>query len=205
MLKKIYILQADKESNIIIDFNQKVSSEVYQKHVTNKTIKEILNYEQVSTGDTFFVYAGLIHAIGKGVLLAEIQQTSDITYRVYDWGRQDVHGNCRELHEEEALEAINFDSDSEYKVAYEPKKNGKTDLVKCPHFVTNLITADTEILLSHTELDSFVVYMCVEGEALIENNGQILKMKLGESILVPAAIKEIKVTSKGTKLLQTYI
>ncbi|WP_299257216.1 type I phosphomannose isomerase catalytic subunit [uncultured Aquimarina sp.] len=200
-----YITQADKNANIIIGFNQKVSPELYQKHVTNKTIKNILHYEPVSSGDTFFVYSGLIHAIGKGVLLAEIQQTSDITYRVYDWDRKDANGGYRELHQEDALEAIDFNDSTDYKVSYEPRKNEVTDLVNCPHFVTNLIEVDTEILLSHEVFDSFVIYMCVEGEAEIINGEQRIDINFGETILVPASIHEVKVISKRVKLLQTYI
>jgi len=200
-----HVVQSDTDANIIIGFNQKVSPDVYQEHLANKTIKDILNYEPVSTGDTFFVYSGLIHAIGKGVLLAEIQQTSDITYRVYDWDRKDAEGNYRELHQEDALEAIDFDDSSEYRVTYESHKNEITDLVSCPHFITNHIEIDKETVVSHKELDSFVIYMCVEGEAIIDNEAQKTAIKLGETVLVPATIKEIKVSSKGAKLLQTYI
>ncbi|WP_299440017.1 type I phosphomannose isomerase catalytic subunit [uncultured Aquimarina sp.] len=200
-----YVTQADQNANIIVGFNQNVNPELYQKHVANKTIKDILHYESVVAGDTFFVYSGLIHAIGKGVLLAEIQQTSDITYRVYDWDRTDAEGNYRELHQEDALEAIDFNNNTDYKVSYHPKKNQTTDLVNCPHFITNLLEVDKEVLVSHSTFDSFVIYMCVEGEAKIESGEQKMTITLGETILVPASIKEIKVISGGVKLLQTYI
>ncbi|WP_298546863.1 type I phosphomannose isomerase catalytic subunit [uncultured Aquimarina sp.] len=200
-----YVTQADENANIIIGFNQKVSPELYQKHVNKKTIKDILHYEPVSSGDTFFVYSGLIHAIGKGVLLAEIQQTSDITYRVYDWDRKDTNGSYRELHQEDALEAIDFNNNTDYRVSYDSKKNEVTGLVNCPHFITNIIEVDSEVLLSHKVFDSFVIYMCVEGEAEIINGEQKIAISLGETILVPASINEVKVISKGVKLLQTYI
>ncbi|MBL0684080.1 class I mannose-6-phosphate isomerase [Aquimarina mytili] len=202
-----HIVQADKDANIIAGFNQSVDKELYQKHVEQKSIKDILNYEQVSKGDTFFVYSGLIHAIGKGVLLAEIQQTSDITYRVYDWDRKDSNGKYRELHQKDALEAIDFKNEEEYKITYTPVKNGTSSLVECPHFVTNLIEVDHSMTISHKELDSFVVYMCVEGEALLQYNssGDDVKIKFGETVLVPACIKSINIQSEGVKLLQTYI
>ena len=200
-----YVTQADQNADIIIGFNQKVNPELYQKHVASKTIKDILHYESVVAGDTFFVYSGLIHAIGKGVLLAEIQQTSDITYRVYDWDRKDADGNYRELHQEDALEAIDFDNSTDYKINYHAKNNQASDLVNCPHFITNLLQVDKEILVSHNTFDSFVIYMCVEGEAVIKCEEQKITIKLGETILVPASIKELKVMSKGVKLLQTYI
>ncbi len=200
-----YVTQADKNANIIIGFNQKVTPELYKKHVATKTIKDILNYEPVSAGDTFFVQSGLIHAIGKGVLLAEIQQTSDITYRVYDWDRKDSNGNYRQLHQEDALEAIDFTNNTRFKADYTIKKNQVTDLVHCPYFITNLLEINKEVVISHRSHDSFVIYICVDGEGDIETEEQKINIKLGETILVPAAIKEIKVSSKEIKLLQTYI
>jgi len=200
-----YIMQADPESDIIIGFNQKMNLDVYQKNVIEKKIKNILHYEAVSGGETFFIYAGLIHAIGKGVLLAEIQQTSDITYRVYDWDRQDANGNFRELHQEDALQAVDFEEKTAFRVPYTIKKNEKTDLVTCAHFITNLLYVDNDMIISHKELDSFVVYMCVEGKAVIRHKKEVVSIKLGETILVPAAISKIKIESKNVKLLQTYI
>ncbi|WP_299900033.1 type I phosphomannose isomerase catalytic subunit [uncultured Aquimarina sp.] len=200
-----YVLQADQDSNLIIGFDKQVSPEEYEKSVADKTIKELLHYEPVTTGDTFFVYAGLIHAIGKGVLLAEIQQTSDITYRIYDWDRTDAAGNYRELHQEDALEAIDFSTDRESKVPYSSKKNEITSLVACPYFITNLIDIDQKKVITHETLDSFVIYMCVAGSAEIIQNEQKMKINVGETILVPAEIKEIEVVSKEAKFLQTYI
>ncbi|MEW7291171.1 type I phosphomannose isomerase catalytic subunit [Aquimarina sp. 2304DJ70-9] len=202
-----HIVQADKDANIIIGFNQVVDKALYQKHVDQKSIKDILNYEQVTKGDTFFVYSGLIHAIGRGVLLAEIQQTSDITYRVYDWDRKDSDGNYRELHQEDALEAIDFKNEEEYRIEYKSGNNGISNLVQCPHFITNLIKVDQNMVISHEKFDSFVVYMCVEGEAVIKNGNTStdINIKLGETILVPACIKNISIRSKNVKLLQTYI
>ncbi|SEL33749.1 mannose-6-phosphate isomerase, type 1 [Aquimarina amphilecti] len=200
-----YITQADKDANIIIGFNQEVGPELYEKHVANKTIKDILHYESVAEGDTFFVYSGLIHAIGKGVLLAEIQQTSDITYRVYDWDRKDSEGNYRELHQQDALEAIDFSDNSDYKVQYNLERNQVTNLVECPHFITNLVAVDEEVSLSHKKLDSFVIYMCVEGKAEIIHGEQKVNVTYGETILVPASIQGVKAISAGAKLLQVYI
>ncbi|MBW1298799.1 type I phosphomannose isomerase catalytic subunit [Aquimarina litoralis] len=200
-----YVLQADEKSNLIIGFDDEVSQEEYEKSVEDKTIKELLHYEPVTTGDTFFVYAGLIHAIGKGVLLAEIQQTSDITYRIYDWDRQDSNGNYRELHQQDALEAIDFTTDRESKVHYTSEKNEITSLVKCPHFITNVIELDEQKTLSHQGLDSFVIYICIGGTAEIVNKEQKLIMKAGETILVPADIDGIEIISENAKFLQTYI
>lgn len=200
-----HIVQADEESNIIIGFDKPVSPEEYQTHVADKSIKQVLHYEPVTAGDTFFVYPGLIHAIGKGVLLAEIQQTSDITYRIYDWDRQDKDGNYRELHQEEALDAIDFRDTKDHKIAYQEKENELVDLVSCPHFITKTIIANKEVAISHQELDSFVVYMCVEGKGTVVSDQNQVEIQKGQSILVPAQIKDVTIKSEGVKLLQTYI
>ncbi len=200
-----YIVQADTDANIIVGFNQEVNQKLYQKHVDQKSIKDILNYEIVKKGDSFFIYAGLIHAIGKGVLLAEIQQTSDITYRVYDWDRKDDQGAYRELHHQNALEAIDFKNEENFRVEYDQDNDGVTNLATCPHFITNTIHIDSDVMISHEDIHSFVVYICVEGEAIIKNLEDTTAITCGETILVPACIKTIKVLSKGTRLLQTYI
>lgn len=200
-----YVVQADTDARIIMGFNKTISKEQYQNHVENKTIEDVLHYENVSPGDTFFVPPGLIHAIGKGVLLAEIQQTSDITYRIYDWDRRDTDGKLRELHQQEALEAINFETKENYAIPYHIKNNQLADLVTCAHFITKIIQVDHEIDITHKDLDSFVIYMCVEGNATIKNGKDVIDIRFGETVLVPAIIKDIKITSKGVKLLQTYI
>ncbi|MBQ4822855.1 type I phosphomannose isomerase catalytic subunit [Aquimarina sp. MMG016] len=199
-----HIVQADKEANIIVGFNCDVSKDVYQKHLDEKSIKNILNYESAVEGDTFFIHPGLIHAIGAGVLLAEIQQTSDITYRIYDWDRKDQQGKYRELHQEDALEAIDFNP-QDYKIQYEHKTNQVVDLVSCPHFIANVIEIDTTITVSHADLDSFVIYMCVLGQAIIESEENTVELKMGETILVPAKISEVRISSDKARLLQTYI
>ncbi len=200
-----HIIQADPEANIIIGFNQAVDEKAYQKYVLNKNIKEILNYENVSEGDTFFVHSGLIHAIGKGVMLAEIQQTSDITYRIYDWDRVDTNGQERELHQKDALEAIDFKSDKSYKINYQSKKNEITDLVKCEHFTTNVIEIDKTMTLYHNEFDSFVIYICLKGEVVIRGKMNAHKINEGETILVPATLKEVFLETNNAKLLQVYL
>ncbi|WP_459212836.1 type I phosphomannose isomerase catalytic subunit [Aquimarina rhabdastrellae] len=200
-----HIVQADPNANIIIGFNQKVNQEVYQKHVTEKDITAILNYEPVTEGDTFFVYSGLIHAIGKGVMLAEIQQTSDITYRVYDWDRTDANGNSRELHQEEALEAIDFTTEKEYKVQYNTQPNELASMVKCEHFTTNVIEVAQELSLNHETYDSFVIYMCVKGEVTISSIENEFTIKQGETVLVPASINNVTVKGTKGKLLQVYV
>ncbi|WP_445957055.1 type I phosphomannose isomerase catalytic subunit [Yeosuana sp.] len=199
-----YVLQADEGSNLIVGFNQKVTPEVYLEHLKNKTLTTILNFDKVKTGDTYFIEVGRVHAIGAGVMVAEIQQTSDITYRVYDWDRVDSDGNKRELHNDLALDAIDFDMEDNFRVGYEKTENRSNEMVSCPYFITNYLKVNKTIQRENHH-DSFIIYMCVEGEAEIITNGFSERMKKGETVLLPAAISSYEISSKNAILLEVYV
>lgn len=199
-----YVMQADEDANLIVGFNQKVTQELYQEHIENKSLTKILNFDTVKTGDTYFIDVGRIHAIGAGVLLAEIQQTSDITYRVYDWERKDDHGNERELHNDLALEAIGFDMADDFRIKYKKDENHSNTMVKCPYFTTNYLKI-TQTVQKNNSYDSFVIYMCVEGEASIEASGHVETLNKGETILIPAGITSYQIDSKNATLLEVYV
>lgn len=199
-----YVMQADKDANLIVGFNQKVNKEVYLRHLEEKTLKEILNFDKVKEGDTYFIEAGRVHAIGAGVMLAEIQQTSDVTYRVYDWERVDDEGNERELHNNIAIDAFKFDLKDDFRVDYNKRKNVTNEMVSCPFFTTNYLELDKELVKENTH-DSFIIYMCIDGEVEVctENTKEVISK--GEAILMPAAIKYFTLKTKNTKLLEVYI
>jgi mannose-6-phosphate isomerase len=199
-----YVVQADPASNLIVGFNQEMTPELYVKHLEDKTLQSILNFDAVKAGDTYFIEVGRIHAIGAGVLLAEIQQTSDITYRVYDWDRVDADGNERELHNDIALEAFDFDMPDNFRVQYAPKSNVSTELVSCPYFTTNVLEV-TETISKQNTQDSFVIYMCVEGKANLEVDGIVTEFSMGETVLIPACIETFSMSSNHAKLLEVYI
>ena len=199
-----YVVQADPESNLIVGFNQDMTQELYLKHLKDKTLQSILNFDAVKPGDTYFIEVGRIHAIGAGVLLAEIQQTSDITYRVYDWDRVDSEGNERELHNDIALDAFDFDMPDNFRVQYSLESNASTELVSCPYFTTNVLDVKVPILKENTH-DSFMIYMCVEGAAIIEVDGTVTELSIGETVLVPACIERFSISSNDAKLLEVYI
>ena len=199
-----YVVQADPASNLIVGFNQEMTPELYVKHLEDKTLQSILNFDAVKAGDTYFIEVGRIHAIGAGVLLAEIQQTSDITYRVYDWDRVDADGNERELHNDIALEAFDFDMPDNFRVQYAPKSNVSTELVSCPYFTTNVLEV-TETISKQNTQDSFVIYMCVEGKANLEVDGIVTEFSMGETVLVPACIQRFSISANHAKLLEVYI
>ena len=201
-----YILEADEEAQLIAGFNQKMNKEKYLKHLEDKTLKEILNFEPVKKGDVFYIPAGRVHALGPGILLAEIQQTSDTTYRIYDWDRIDASGLQRELHTEEALDAIDFEFHKKYRTDYKPVTNKTVPVVKSPYFVTGLITLNNPIKKYYEELDSFVIYILLEGSLTVKWEHGEIQMKKGETVVIPNALNTLQlIPANSVKLLEVYI
>ena len=200
-----YIMDADEDANLIVGFNKDVSKEEYSESIENDTLLELLNYESVKEGDTFFINTGKIHAIGAGVLLAEIQQTSDVTYRVFDFNRKDKNGNLRELHTEMALDAIDYSKKDDFKVAYPNEENVVNEMVNCPYFKTNFLELSQDLELNVSERDSFSIYMCVGGSVEIENDNGTAFIQKGETILVPANCNTITLKTSEVKLLEVTI
>ncbi len=200
-----YVMNADKDANLIVGFNKDVTKEEYAKSIENDTLVDLMNYESVKEGDTFFINTGKIHAIGAGVLLAEIQQTSDVTYRVFDFNRKDKNGNLRELHTEMALDAIDYEKKDDFKVAYDSKSDAVNTMVDCPYFKTNYINLSSDMKQEVAQRDSFTIYMCVSGSVTIANEFGEAHIQKGETILVPAISKEIVLKTNEAKLLEVTI
>ena len=199
-----YVLQADKGANLIVGFNQKITRELYSKHLKEKTLPSILNFDEVSSGDTYFIEVGRVHAIGAGVMVAEIQQTSDITYRIYDWDRVDAQGNARELHNDLAIDAIDFNMPDNFRKQYSKTANMSNAMVQCQYFQTHYLNVTTS-LNKINDKDSFIIYMCVEGSAEIVANGVSESLKKGETLLLPAGLKTYNITAKNATLLEVYV
>lgn len=201
-----YIIEADPGSTLIAGFNQEMTEQKYVDALNSGHIMDILNKEKAVADDVFFLPAGRVHTIGKGLLIAEIQQTSDITYRIYDFDRLDDKGNKRELHTEEALAAIDYKHYPEYKTLYEPKENETVKLVSCPYFTTNVLDFDESTSKDYSALDSFVIHVCVEGGYTVKYNNEAYAVKMGECILLPKSIDKIELeTTGGFKILESYI
>ncbi|NJM15843.1 MAG: mannose-6-phosphate isomerase [Bacteroidales bacterium] len=201
-----YVLEAEPGAQLIVGFNQPVDKEKYLESLNNKQLTEMLNYEEVKEGDVFFMPAGRVHAIGRGILVAEIQQTSDITYRIYDFDRVDETGNPRELHTELALDAIDYAKVANYRTSYRTKKNQPTELANCQYFHTNIIELSGSLEKDYIAFDSFVIYMCVEGSFEINHKGSTTVCARGETVLLPAELKQIVLSTKnGAKLLEVYV
>ncbi|WP_400076526.1 type I phosphomannose isomerase catalytic subunit [Winogradskyella sp. R77965] len=201
-----YVMEAEKNAELIIGFNQETDKASYQDHLKNSTLTEILNIEKVRQGDTFYIPTGRVHAIGAGVLLAEIQQTSDITYRIYDYDRVDkTTGEKRELHTDLALNAIDYNLYENYKTDYNNTINTTNKLVHSTYFKTNFIHVSEKLSRDLANIDSFVIYICVEGKMEINYNNQIISLTKGETILVPANIAFLSFNSKDAKLLEVFL
>ena len=200
-----YIMDADPGAELIVGFNRDVTREEYQQYLKEDRLLDILNYEQVGEGDTFFIRTGKIHAIGAGVLLAEIQQTSDITYRVFDFNRKDKNGQLRELHTELALDAMDYQKKDDFKVSYSKELNQSNTLVHCPYFKTDYLKLNQNAEWTFPHSNSFRIYMCVEGRAEFISEEGNLTLKRGETALIPASLKRLQVKTEGTGLLEVTI
>mgnify|MGYP000877121283 CR=1 FL=1 len=201
-----YVMQADENAELICGFNQEVDELVYMSYLENKKLREIMNFEQVEKGNVFFIPAGRVHALGPGTLIAEIQQTSDTTYRIYDWDRVDDQGNSRELHTEEALEAIDYTLHSHYKTPYRLVENSAETLVQSPFFTTNILKLTAALHKDYSALDSFVILFCTEGSCRVDWEDQSYELTAGEVLLLPNVIEEVNlIPDPESVLLEVYI
>lgn len=200
-----YVLDAEPDARLVSGFKRKTNPESFAKILENGNPEDYLNIEKVKKGDLFFIPAGRVHAIGAGVLLAEIQQTSDVTYRLFDYNRKDNNGNLRELHLDLAMEAIDFTVEESYRTNYKALPNLESKLIHCEHFNTNILDFDKEIHKEYTFIDSFVIYICLEGSFEIQHNNETTEVKKGETVLIPAELKtlDLKPYTKAI-LLEVY-
>lgn len=201
-----YILESEKGSKIYTGFREGVTKEMYEEALTTGKLADLLNVESVEAGDIFFTPAGRVHAIGAGIVLVEIQQTSDITYRIFDWNRKNSGKEQRELHTELALDAIDFTATGKNKIRKEPALNNTENLVSCEFFNTNILCLNRAVRKEYYLNDSFVVYICIDGEFLIRWDKSSGKVSKGETVLLPAMIKEVTLEPvREARLLEIFI
>ena len=199
-----YTLESAPGAQLYNGLKQQITPEQYKEMVADDTITDALARYEVKEGDVFFIPAGRIHAIGAGCFVAEIQQTSDVTYRIYDFKRKDKNGNYRELHTQLASESIDYTVLDNYRTVYEPVKNEGTQVVTCPYFTTAVYDLDEPMTLDYSELDSFVILIAVKGGGQLISEGEEMSFQMGDTVLLPATTKEVKV--EGTvKFLETYV
>lgn len=202
-----YVVDAEKGAKLRLGFSQQITPKEYKERIYKSTITEVLQEYDIHKGDVFFLPAGRVHSIGAGTFIVEIQQTSDITYRIFDFNRKDKDGKARELHTDLAKDAIDYEVLDNYRTDYEPMKDEPVELVACPYFTTSLYDLTEDITCDYSELDSFVVLICMEGACkVIDNEENEVTMRAGETILLPAAIQEVSIIPEGTvKMLETYV
>jgi mannose-6-phosphate isomerase len=202
-----YVVKAADGAKLYSGFCEQINPDEYVKRVGNNTITDVLKRYDVKAGDVFFLPAGRVHAIGAGCFIAEIQQTSNITYRIYDYDRKGVDGKGRELHTELAKDAIDYTVFDDYRTNYTEKKDEVVSLADCKYFTTNLLELTKEMNRNLAALDSFVIYICMQGEVtLSDDKGNRLTVRQGETVLLPATTQNVTIVpSEDSKLLETYI
>ena len=194
----------DSQPMLYCGLKQQLSPEQYKQMVADDTITDALARYEVHEGDVFFIPAGRIHAIGAGCFVAEIQQTSDVTYRIYDFKRRDKDGNFRQLHTKEAAESIDYTVLDNYRTAYVPQQDVPQQVVQCPYFTTAVYDLTEPMLLDYSELDSFIIIICVKGKGTLTADGEQTELQAGETILLPASTQEVKVEGQ-VKFLETFV
>ena len=202
-----YIIEAEKDAKLFVGFNQPMDKNLFLDAIQNGNLTELINAEKAESDSCYLIPAGRIHAVGKGVLLAEIQQTSDINYRIHDWNRSDEQGNARELHLDLAKEVLDYNYEKKHKTDFEPKMNATSELVKCPFFSTNILEFNKPIEKDYFQLDSFVIYICIDGHCDIQvEEDESVSLTKGETVLIPASLKNLTLAPKqNTKLIEVFI
>lgn len=203
-----YVISADKDAKLISGFSEQITPKEYKERVYNGTFAEVLQTCAIKPGDVFYVPAGRVHGIGAGAFVAEIQQTSDITYRIFDYNRKDKNGNLRELHTGQAMDAINFtDVQDDFRTEYELIQNEPVEIVASPYFTTSVYDMTEEITCDYSELDLFVIFICVEGSChIMDDEKNKLFVQAGETVLLPATTQEVTIIPEGAvKMLETYV
>ena len=201
-----YVIDADENSKLNIGFNRPMNKELLQKHLANNTLEEILHFADVQSGDAVFIPSGKVHAICGGILLAEIQQSSDITYRLYDYNRKDENNKPRQLHINDAIEAINYQDTQNGFISYSKEKNTTNNIVSNQFFTTNFMDFNKSVEKIYVSIDSFVIYICLSGSAKIICNESEETIRVGECVMIPASIESAIIhPEKQCKLLECYI
>jgi mannose-6-phosphate isomerase len=203
-----YILKNDPGAKLVLGFNKGIGKEEYLRKATDGTIKDVLNYQAVTPNEAFLIPAGLVHAIGKGIVLIEVQQTSDLTYRIYDYNRKDKNGNYRKLHLQDSVDAIDFSAKAVKISKNMGDNNGMKRIAECKYF--NVEAIDLSLIKKHDiaalkQIDSFVILICFDGHATLEYDKGLEEITRGETVLLPATLKNTVLLTGNAKFLEAYI
>jgi mannose-6-phosphate isomerase len=201
-----YIMEASPDAKLVSGLRSEMNRSSFMDHLLRNDLQTCLNYEEVGSGDLFHIPAGRIHALGPGILLAEIQQCSDRTYRLHDWGRTDKEGRSRDLHVEQALEAIDYQATISARSAFPRVLNKANRMLEAPYFNVNFLDLTQALHLDCEEMDSFVILLCVEGSVSVEDNDSKEMLIPGECVLIPNCLSDIRLKPlPAAKVLEIYI
>ncbi|MBR1509430.1 MAG: class I mannose-6-phosphate isomerase [Bacteroidales bacterium] len=201
-----YVVAADPGAHLLAGLKEKITPEEYAAKVADGSITDVLARYDVKPGDVFFLPAGRIHAICSGCFIAEIQQTSDITYRIFDYNRPGLDGKPRQLHTEQAKDAIDYTVYPDYRTEYSPEENEEVELVNCRYFTTSVYDLSLPFAKDLSSIDSFMVVMCLSGEGSMEVDGEAVSLRQGETVLIPASADDVCfIPESSMKLLTSYI
>lgn len=193
-----YVIAAEPGAQLCAGLSHPISPEEYERRIADGSIEDVLCFHKLRAGDVFHIPAGRVHSIGAGAFIAEIQQTSDITYRIYDYNRRDDNGRLRELHTEWARDAIDYTVQADYRTHYTPHTNEPVELVSSPHFTTSLYDLTEDMHCDYSELDTFIIYICTKGAAtLCDDAGSELAISQGETVLIPACTRSVHIRPDG--------
>jgi mannose-6-phosphate isomerase len=203
-----YILQNDPDAKLVLGFNKELDKEEYLRKANDGTIENVLNYQAVTPNEAFLIPAGLVHAIGKGIVLIEVQQTSDLTYRTYDYNRKDKNGNYRKLHIQDSVDAIDFSAKAVKMSEKTGNSGGLKRVAECKYF--NAEAIDLSLIKKYNtealkQIDSFVILICFDGHATLEYDQGLEEITNGETVLLPAALKNTVLLTGDAKFLEVYI
>ena len=203
-----YVVSADEGATLISGFSRQITPKEYKERVHDGTFDEVLQTCAIQPGDVFYVPAGRVHGIGAGAFVVEVQQSSDVTYRIYDYNRKDKNGKLRDLHISQAMDAINFsDVQDDFRTEYETVINEPVEILTTPYFSVSLYDMTEEITCDYSELDSFVIFVCVEGSCrMIDDAENEVTICAGETVLFPAVTQSVSIIPEGkVKLLEAYV
>ncbi len=200
-----YVIDADPEAKLITGFNKQITQKAYVENLEQGKLLNMLHYENATAGDAFFIPSGTIHAIGSGILIAEIQQTSDITYRVFDFDRKDENGQCRTLHTDWALDALDYTATKNTKIPYSRTQNQANKMVHCPYFSTHFLELTQPMECNIATRDSFTIYICVDGHAVITNDWGSTPIQKGETVLIAAESRNLTIDTQGSAFLEVTL
>ena len=204
-----YVIKADEDAHLYAGFKQEITKEEYQQRIADGSITEVLADHKVKAGDVFYLPAGRVHAICGGIMLAEVQQSSDVTYRIFDYNRSGIDGKPRELHTELAAQALDYNVIDNYRTEYTETSNKAVQIIDSPYFSVRVMDINQPMHRNLIKYDSFIITMCIEGDCkiIVRSNGEEILLKEGSSTLIPATIADYDVTPlKGkSRILDSFV